>query len=249
MDIKDFKNDIKNILIIRRNNIGDMICAIPVLRTIRMEFPQAHITVLADGTNAGIIEGASFIDSLLIFKKNHGIYKNKYIGCWRLFYQTKKEFDLAIALKIGFLSTLSLITLISGARLRMGCVSEKWHLLQLCYNLYVRGWKKWKSMHQIDALFEFIKTINESLNTAFVYCVYTDSKNNVWVGTKNSGVFKIDILGSVTNYSDKNGLSNNYVKTIIEGKKNELLIGTIDGICLIKNNTVSVLNLPKIGVM
>ncbi|MDP3296457.1 MAG: hypothetical protein Q8N09_02520 [Thermodesulfovibrionia bacterium] len=80
MDIKDFKNDIKNILIIRRNNIGDMICAIPVLRTIRREFPQAHVTVLADSTNAGIIEGASFIDSLLVLKKNQGIYKNK----WRL---------------------------------------------------------------------------------------------------------------------------------------------------------------------
>jgi len=160
MNIKDFKNDIKNILIIRRNNIGDMICAIPVLRTIRREFPQAHITVLADSTNAGIIEGASFIDNLLVLKKNNDIYKNKYIACWKLLHQTnKKKFDLAIALKIGFSSTLSLITLISGARLRLGCVSEKWHPLQLCYNLHVTGWKKWKSMHQIDALFEFIKTI------------------------------------------------------------------------------------------
>ena len=160
MDIKDFKNDIKNILIIRRNNIGDMICAIPVLRTIRKEFPQAHITVLADGTNAGIIEGASFIDSLLVLKKDNDIYKNKYIACWKLLHQTnKKKFDLAIALKIGFSSTLSLITLISGARLRLGCVPEKWHPLQLCYNLPVKGYKRWKSMHQIDALFEFIKTM------------------------------------------------------------------------------------------
>jgi ADP-heptose:LPS heptosyltransferase len=41
----------------------------------------------------------------------------------------------------------------------MGCVPEKWHPLQLCYNLPVKGYKRWKSMHQIDALFEFIKTI------------------------------------------------------------------------------------------
>ncbi len=180
MDIKDFKNDIKNILIIRRNNIGDMICAIPVLRTIRKEFPQAHITVLADSTNAGIIEGASFIDSLLIFKKNHGIYKNKYIGCRRLFHQTKKEFDLTIALKIGFSSTLSLMTLISGAKIRMGCTPEKWHPLQLCYNLPVKGWKKWKSMHQIDALFEFIKTIGIENPVKNISIELThDSKNKV----------------------------------------------------------------------
>jgi ADP-heptose:LPS heptosyltransferase len=154
----DLKNmDIKNILIIRRNNIGDMVCAIPVFKTMRKEFPQAYITVLADSTNAGIIEGSSFIDKVITYK--HGIYRNKYLGYWRLFRQNKTKFDLAIALKIGFSSTLSLITLLSGARLRMGCIPEKWHPLQLCYNLPVRDYKKWKSIHQTDALLEFIKTI------------------------------------------------------------------------------------------
>jgi ADP-heptose:LPS heptosyltransferase len=153
------KEDIQNILIIRRNNIGDMICAIPIFRTIRKEFPQAHITILADSTNAGIIEDASFIDKVIVYEKGQGIYRNKYVNYWRLFRQNNTRFDLAIALKIGFSSTLSLITLISGARLRMGCIPKKWHPLQLCYNLPVKGYKNWKSMHQVDALFEFIKTI------------------------------------------------------------------------------------------
>ncbi|MBI5026680.1 MAG: glycosyltransferase family 9 protein, partial [Nitrospirae bacterium] len=157
--IKIDKNNIKNILIIRRNNIGDMICAIPVFKTIRREFPQAHITVLADSTNAGIIEGASFIDRIITYKKGDGIYKNKYIGHWNIFRQNKEKFDLAIALKIGFSSTIALITMISKARMRVGCIPETWHPLQLCYNMPVKGYKSWKSMHQIDALFEFIKTI------------------------------------------------------------------------------------------
>lgn len=181
MDIKDFKNDIKNILIIRRNNIGDMVCAIPVFRTMRREFPQAHITVLADSTNSGIIEGASFIDNLLVLKKTHGTYKNKYIESWKLIHQaSKRKFDLAIALKIGFSSTLSLITLISGAKIRMGCTLEKWHPLQLCYNLPVKGYKRWKSMHQIDALFEFIKTIGIEKPVKDISIeVAHDSKNKV----------------------------------------------------------------------
>ena len=158
-DIKTFKNNIKNILIIRRNNIGDMICAIPVFKTIRREFPHAHITVLADNTNAGIVEGASFIDEVIVYKKGDGIYKNKYIGHWNLFRQNEQKFDLAMALKIGYSSSLALITLISNARIRIGCIPEKWHPLQLCYNLSVKGWKRWKSMHQIDALFEFLKTL------------------------------------------------------------------------------------------
>ena len=156
-DIKAFKNNIKNILIIRRNNIGDMIYAIPVFKTIRKEFPEAHITVLADSTNAGIIKGASFVDKIIIYKKGSGIRSNKYMGCWKLLRQDKIKFDFAIALKIGYSSVSSLLTLISGAKFRMGCIPEKWHPLQLCYNLPVKGWKKWKSIHQIDALSEFIK--------------------------------------------------------------------------------------------
>ncbi len=159
MNIKDFRNKIKNILIIRRNNIGDMICAIPVFKTIRREFPEAHITVLADSTNAGIIEGASFIDKLIAYKKGRGIYRNKYLGYWKLFRQNKTKFDFAIGLKVGFSSTLALITLISRARIRAGCIPEKRHLFQFCYNLPVRDCKKWKPIHHIDALLELIKTI------------------------------------------------------------------------------------------
>ena len=153
------KKNIKNILIIRRNNIGDMICNIPVLRTLRKELPEAHITVLADSTNAGIIKGASFIDKVLVYKKGKGIYKNKYLNYWKIFKQNKTKFDIAIVIKIGFSSTSSLISLISGARIRMGCMPEKWHPLQLCYNLPVKEWKKWVYMHIVDAFLELIKTI------------------------------------------------------------------------------------------
>ena len=157
--IKDFKTDIKNILLIRRNNIGDMIGVIPVFKTIRKEFPGTHITVLADSTNAGIIEGASFIDDILIYKKGSGIYRSKYLNYWKLFQKNKRKFDLAIGLKRGFSSTLAAIIALSRARIRAGCLPEKWHLLQHCYNLPVVGCSKWGSINHINAFLELIKTI------------------------------------------------------------------------------------------
>lgn len=180
MDITAFKNNIKNILLIRRNNIGDMICTIPVFKTIRKEFPQAHITVLADNTNAGIIEGASFIDDVLVYKKGSGIFKNKYLGYWRLFQKNKRRFDLAIGIKRGFSSTLALITLLSRARIRAGCIPEKWHPLQFCYNLSVRECKKWNSINHIDALISFIKTIGiENTVKDISIEIPPDSRNKV----------------------------------------------------------------------
>jgi ADP-heptose:LPS heptosyltransferase len=62
----------------------------------------------------------------------------------------------------------------------MGCIPEKWHPLQVCYNLPVNGWKEWKSMHQIDALFKFIKTIGiEHFIKDISIEVASDSKEKV----------------------------------------------------------------------
>jgi ADP-heptose:LPS heptosyltransferase len=123
------KEKIKNILVIRRNNVGDMICAIPVFRTLRREFPDASITVLAESSNAHVVSGASFIDNLLVYEKGEGIYRNKYLNYWRLFRQDRTKFDLVVVLKVGFSSTSALVTLLSGARLRLGCLRGKWHPL------------------------------------------------------------------------------------------------------------------------
>ncbi|HEW81200.1 MAG TPA: hypothetical protein ENH18_02400, partial [Nitrospirae bacterium] len=151
--------NIKNILVIRRNNAGDMICAIPVFRTLRKQFPDASITVLADSSNAHVVRGASFIDNLLVYEKGEGIYSNKYINYWRLFRENGTKFDLVIVLKVGFSSVSALITLLSGARLRSGCLSGKWHPLWVCYNLPVKVSAEMKALHVVDGYLEALRTI------------------------------------------------------------------------------------------
>ncbi len=155
------KEGIKDILVIRRKNIGDMICAIPLLKTLRREFPNAYITVLADESNSEILEGTSFINEVIVYKKQ-GFSKNKYIGYRRLLNQNKRSFDLAIAAKPGFSSLLAYITSISGAKFRMGCKPEKWHPLQSCYNFPVKMPENWNSMHIVDSLLEFAKALDIS---------------------------------------------------------------------------------------
>ena len=154
------KGKIKNILVIRRNNVGDMICAIPVFKTLRKEFPQASITVLAESSNAHVVQGASFIDNIIVYKKETTVFSNKYITYWKLFRRNKVKFDLAIVLKVGFSSSSALLTLISGARIRVGCISPtKWHPLQLCYNLPLKVSEEMKLLHAVDGYLEGLKII------------------------------------------------------------------------------------------
>lgn len=98
---------------------------------------------------------------------------------------------------------------------------------------------------QFDSV-ETFKTTNEVLNTSFINCIYSDSQNNLWIGTKAAGVFLIEKSGQIHNYTNKDGLSSNYVKTIIEGKKGELFIGTIEGLNLINKGKISLVDLPKV---
>ncbi len=159
MNISDLKEHINSILVIRRNNIGDMICALPVLKTLRKAFPQARITVLAEATNSIIIKDATFIDNVIVYKKGKGIFKNKYLNFWRLFSQSKEKFDLAIVLKAGFSSTSALMTFMSGARYRMGCMPDKWHPLQHCYNVPLQVKESWLPNHIIDIFLAMIGTL------------------------------------------------------------------------------------------
>jgi heptosyltransferase-1 len=140
------REDIRHILVIRMNRVGDMICTIPLLKTLRKEFQDAQITVLAEDTNADIIENSPYIDKVLVYKKNGGIYRNRIINLIRIF--KGMNFDIAIGVKGGFSSNLAITTFISGAKYRVGYVSDSNHPLESLYNLPIK--KTTDVRHQVE---------------------------------------------------------------------------------------------------
>jgi heptosyltransferase-3 len=66
------------ILLIRRDNIGDLICTTPLLRALREHLPQASISILVSSYNAEVLEENCDIDRTFIFLKrrhdNHGYH-------------------------------------------------------------------------------------------------------------------------------------------------------------------------------
>lgn len=106
-----------------------------------------------------------------------------------------------------------------------------------------------KGLYQYDEKVDsviFYKSSNTELNAAFINCIYIDAANNVWVGTREHGVFKINKDGEVQNFTEKDGLLSNYIKTIIEGQKNELFIGSIKGIDVIDQQKIYSIDLPQV---
>lgn len=155
--------DIKNILVIRMNKIGDMICTIPLIKTLRRNFKNAKIAVFTEELSGELLKDTGLADGIIIYKKNSKLLWNKYLECWRLMTKYKKEygikhFDMAIAVKGGFSSFLSIITFLSGAHIRVGYLHPKNRFLKLFYNFPVKPIDIPK-FHQVDACLNLLTVV------------------------------------------------------------------------------------------
>lgn len=59
------------ILVIRRDNIGDLICTTPLLHALRCHFPEAKLSVFVSSYNADVLNGNKDVDEIFIFLKRH----------------------------------------------------------------------------------------------------------------------------------------------------------------------------------
>jgi len=59
----------RSILVVRRDNIGDLVCTTPLLTALRARFPAAWIGVYANSYNAPVLVGHPAIDEVLAYRK------------------------------------------------------------------------------------------------------------------------------------------------------------------------------------
>lgn len=96
------KQNINKILVIRIDQIGDLILSTPAIRAIRRIFPDATIDVLVQEYTKDILINNPNVNRILCYKKD-GI---------------KEKYDLAISLQPGFIPNL--LTFKSRAKIRLG---------------------------------------------------------------------------------------------------------------------------------
>lgn len=80
-----------------------------------------------------------------------------------------------------------------------------------------------------------IQSNHPALDTDFIYCLHPDLTGNLWVGTVNRGLFRVDgETGEVKGWSksaisDDGGLNDNYVTSIYEDNNGRVFVGTNNG--------------------
>ena len=99
-NLKTGKN-ILNILIIRRDNIGDLLCTTPLLRGLKDQLKVSRLDVVTNAYVAPVLKGSQLIDDLYIYHKlkhGHISFLNAVFERFRLIFNLRKyHYDYILA--------------------------------------------------------------------------------------------------------------------------------------------------------
>lgn len=115
---------VRKILVVRADNIGDVVCTTPALDALRAAFPQARIAALVCTLAQDAISGHRALDQLYSYPKT----KHKQYGLVRSFWmlgQTlaairRENYDLAVSFRADFSTSQGWLAYASRARWRLG---------------------------------------------------------------------------------------------------------------------------------
>jgi ADP-heptose:LPS heptosyltransferase len=129
------RGSMEKIAIIRRNGLGDLLCAYPLILYLQKE-RQAEITLFVDLHNASLIPYLPPVAQVVVFPKSG----NKYWNMWRVARPFRKRFDVAICAKTSPMKLMNYFLFCLGAKKRIAYLGRGWHRIFVnCGILYDHG--------------------------------------------------------------------------------------------------------------
>lgn len=122
--------EIKSVIFIRVDNIGDLVCTTPAIRALRAQYPLARIGALVNSYNAEVIRDNPDINAIYVYEKwKHAGGK----GRMRVWLDNLKEirrirradYDVAIGCSYAGSARLARYTWSTGAAVRIGVTPKK----------------------------------------------------------------------------------------------------------------------------
>ena len=227
------RNEIKRILVIRLDNIGDMICTIPFIRGLRRKYNTAHITLVCSPLTYNLMEKCPYINDILIydvnkFKKHRFMNNLRYIkNEWN---KGNNCYDMAVVPYYGGANSYvsAWLAFYSKAYVRIGYCEERFKNRRKNFgarDIYFTNLMSPKDgIHEIEECLNVLKNIDNSLNLDDRLELWTDSEDKA-VAEKileEKGVSDKDFLifvNLLTSDPVKDWPVEKYIETCIRIKK------------------------------
>ncbi|GHD71105.1 glycosyltransferase family 9 protein [Vogesella fluminis] len=112
------------ILVIRRDNIGDLVLTTPLLASLRRAYPAAHIAALVNTYNQAVLAHCPDIDALHVYEKAKHLPGSKLAIWWRtlklVLALKRQRFDVVILAGNGYSRQAAKFARLVGARKIVG---------------------------------------------------------------------------------------------------------------------------------
>ena len=175
---QDEINSVKRILLVVRHQLGDMLCSVPMMHSIRRHYPDADITLVTKKSTffKEIFENNnSPVNSVLLYE--NGI--EKFIDLLKII--REKKFELAIVpSSVIFSASNHLMGYYSNAKFRVGVRSKDFVQNKIGYTLNIKNDFLWdsKKVHQIERNLDVIRQIGIESNDNIITLSITTKQNN-----------------------------------------------------------------------
>jgi ADP-heptose:LPS heptosyltransferase len=116
---QDFISNVKNILVVGKNNqVGDMICSLPLYIALKKKFTEAQITLVAAKTNYPIPlkDINPLLDNILVYDKSS---PKTILNFYRDLRKVKYQVGIVTS-TFAYSTTSHIINYLSGAKVRVG---------------------------------------------------------------------------------------------------------------------------------
>ena len=154
--------NLRRILVVRKDNIGDVLCTTPAFRALRRAFPEVFLAVLASEHCRPVVERNPDVDAVFTYSKSK--HRSEWLGLSALWDLARviqalraRRFDLAIAMGRPCSRSGGWLAYASGAPWRLGYRSPKLHPFGFFLNLG-RDLDRMGS-HEVDGCLELLASI------------------------------------------------------------------------------------------
>jgi len=116
---QDFISKVKNILVVGKNNqVGDMICSLPLYAALKKKFPEVKITLVAAKTNypVALKEINPYLDKVIVYDKSS---LKTIFNFYRQLRKIKYQIGIVTS-TFAYSTTSHIINYLSGAKIRVG---------------------------------------------------------------------------------------------------------------------------------
>jgi len=147
------------ILLVRNDNLGDLICTTPSIEALRKKYPKATIDIVVNSYNYLAIRNNPFVDKIYVYTKpeHQKFWFHKFcalLGKIKTFVEiAKKKYDVCIVFRGTYSPFASQFALVSSAKTKIGVKNPKgWD----CFNYHIPYPNR---IHEVEFCFKCIEPL------------------------------------------------------------------------------------------